>query len=416
MKRIFILMAMFAITAGAAAQLKVLSNGNIGAGTAAPKEKFQIGDRWTFHNGGTKYIGYNLYYGVNGDTRIDADYSSALRMSSSIGLYVYDTGNAGSTVTTKGSLVLNADGNTTINGQARINSGWVGLTLGWSSDNYCPAIYTDYNNYMWLGRPDRWINHLWTYRITYQTMTQGSDLRLKENITRCPSVLPKIQQIQTYTYNYNDTYFKDFTPEQKQKAQRKEFGFIAQEFERIFPELVYAPDSLREYYEVNYIGMIPVLVEAIKEQQTQIEYLQAMVSEQEKNVILLQEQIHACCQGTPPAYSPPRGPEEGNGKENSEKNTYINNTSEVEKAKLFQNVPNPFSTNTEIRFEIPQNVSLAKLLVHDMQGAEIKSYNVTARGAGSIIIQAQELPAGMYMYTLLVNNTIVDTKKMILTK
>jgi hypothetical protein len=38
------------------------------------------------------------------------------------------------------------------------------------------------------------------------------------------------------------------------------------------------------------------------------------------------------------------------------------------------------------------------------------------RGAGSIIIQAQELQAGMYMYTLLVNNAIVDTKKMILTK
>jgi hypothetical protein len=51
-----------------------------------------------------------------------------------------------------------------------------------------------------------------------------------------------------------------------------------------------------------------------------------------------------------------------------------------------------------------------------MQGAEIKSYTITAKGAGNIIIQGSELQAGMYMYTLLVNNTIVDTKKMILTK
>jgi len=51
-----------------------------------------------------------------------------------------------------------------------------------------------------------------------------------------------------------------------------------------------------------------------------------------------------------------------------------------------------------------------------MQGSEIKSYTITTRGSGNITIQAQELPAGMYMYTLLVNNTIIDTKKMILTK
>ena len=51
-----------------------------------------------------------------------------------------------------------------------------------------------------------------------------------------------------------------------------------------------------------------------------------------------------------------------------------------------------------------------------MQGTEIKSYTIIAKGSGNITIQGHELPAGMYMYTLLVNNNIVDTKKMILTK
>ena len=180
MKRIIFLLVSAFTCSLSFGQIRVLSNGNLGVETAAPKEKFQIGDRWTFHNGGTKYIGYNMYYSANGDIRLFTDYSSALRMSSGIGLYVYGTGDAGSVVSAKGSLVLNADGNTTINGQARINSGWVGLTLGWSSDDYCPAIYTDRNNYMWVGRPDRWINHLWAYSIGYQTLTQGSDLRLKE--------------------------------------------------------------------------------------------------------------------------------------------------------------------------------------------------------------------------------------------
>jgi hypothetical protein len=83
----------------------------VGIANNAPKEPFQIGDRWTFHNGDIKYIGYNMYYGANGDTRIFTDYSSALRMSSGIGLYVFFFFLAGTVVTQKGYLILNADGN-----------------------------------------------------------------------------------------------------------------------------------------------------------------------------------------------------------------------------------------------------------------------------------------------------------------
>jgi hypothetical protein len=59
---------------------------------------------------------------------------------------------------------------------------------------------------------------------------------------------------------------------------------------------------------------------------------------------------------------------------------------------------------------------MAAKIIHNMQGAEIKSYNIAAKGVGNIIIQGAELQAGMYMYTLLINNAIVDTKRMILTK
>ncbi|MCL2682868.1 MAG: tail fiber domain-containing protein [Bacteroidales bacterium] len=280
-----------------------------------------------------------------------------------------------------------------VGGEAKFSAGWMGLIIGWSSDNYCPAIYSEYNNYLWLGRPDRWINHIWTYQIDYQNITKYSDLRLKENIEYCSSILPKIQQIQTYTFNYNDIYFRDFTSEQKQKAQRKEFGFIAQEFEKIFPELVYAPDSLREYYGIDYVSLIPLLVEAIKEQQIQIESLQKMLAE--------------CC-------SSKNNPTQ-------KRNTFINDNeegikNEVQKGKLYDNVPNPFNMSTEIKFEIPDNTASAQLMICNLNGVELKSYKLNQKGIGSITIQGSEFAAGIYLYTLLINNQIVDTKKMVLTK
>ncbi len=50
-----------------------------------------------------------------------------------------------------------------------------------------------------------------------------------------------------------------------------------------------------------------------------------------------------------------------------------------------------------------------------MQGLEILSYNLKERGNGSKIIQASELKAGMYLYTLIADGNIIDSKRMILT-
>ena len=59
-------------------RMRITKDGNVGIGTSNPKEKLQIGDRMTFHDGGYKVIGYNAYYdGVN-DRRIVPDYVSGM--------------------------------------------------------------------------------------------------------------------------------------------------------------------------------------------------------------------------------------------------------------------------------------------------------------------------------------------------
>ena len=72
-----------------------------------------------------------------------------------------------------------------------------------------------------------------------------------------------------------------------------EFGYLAQELQEIFPELV-SKDDATGYYAVNYIGLIPIIVEALKEQrlaneqkQAQIDTLQEMLQNLSNEVKML---------------------------------------------------------------------------------------------------------------------------------
>lgn len=51
-----------------------------------------------------------------------------------------------------------------------------------------------------------------------------------------------------------------------------------------------------------------------------------------------------------------------------------------------------------------------------MNGVQLKSYPITERGKGNVIIQGSELIAGMYLYALIADGEVIDTKRMILTK
>ena len=59
------------------------NQGNVGIGTDNPLEKLQIGEKFTFHSGGNKVIGYNFYYSGGQDRRIAAGPSSQIRFTQS---------------------------------------------------------------------------------------------------------------------------------------------------------------------------------------------------------------------------------------------------------------------------------------------------------------------------------------------
>jgi len=95
------------------------------------------------------------------------------------------------------------------------------------------------------------------------TLTQNSDARLKENIKPIESALDKVKQMQGVEFNKinNDT---------------KEIGVIAQDIEKVLPELVL--EDKEGIKSVAYGNITAVLIEAIKEQQKQIEKLKQQLN------------------------------------------------------------------------------------------------------------------------------------------
>lgn len=96
------------------------------------------------------------------------------------------------------------------------------------------------------------------------SMTGSSDRRLKTNITSLEKSLDKVMKLNGVTFNWDKTV-------RPSAPTTLQYGFIAQEIEKVIPELV-SEDS-DGYKTVNYIGVIPVLTQAMQEQQKEIEQL-----------------------------------------------------------------------------------------------------------------------------------------------
>jgi len=244
-------------------------------------------------------------------------------------------------------------------------------------------------------------------------------MRLKENIRPCPSFLSKLKDVKSYNYNYTDEYFKDFTPEDKQKAQKTEYGFLAQELQKIFPELVREEES-NGTLSINYVSMIPILTSAINElqqekesQQNTIEDLQKEFQQEKdflrKEIETLKNALMTCC-------SKDNTKSMKTDENNSSQEFELTDDTNVETMKVYQNAPNPFNERTTIQCYIPQTVKKAELCVYNMQGAQVKCLLVTERGTVGIQIQAGQLAAGVYTYLLIGDGKTSDAKQMILTK
>jgi hypothetical protein len=93
----------------------------------------------------------------------------------------------------------------------------------------------------------------------------NSDARLKANIISLGSTLAKLLQIDGKTYTMK-----------KDENKKQKIGVLAQDIEKVFPELVSESNGVKS---VNYQGLVPVLINALKEQNDRMKVQQSQIDE-----------------------------------------------------------------------------------------------------------------------------------------
>jgi hypothetical protein len=126
------------------------------------------------------------------------------------------------------------------------------------------------NNYEVYGNGNAWLRG---------TLTQNSDARLKTTIRRITGAIQQLMQINGYNYFWKE----------KQLDASQQTGFLAQEVQHVLPALVKADE--KGLLSLNYFGLIPYLVEGVKDQQSQIDALKKENHELKSKVVALERWI-----------------------------------------------------------------------------------------------------------------------------
>ena len=242
------------------------------------------------------------------------------------------------------------------------------------------------------------INGMWSNNYTLKVQGEAyfsgsiygpSDLRLKKNIKKLNgnSVLSKLKQIECKEYEFKNreelislngkngiTFYNDSTraislndssnflihkPKIKvpKYPKGKQYGILAQEVEEVFPEVI-SFDSTEGTYGINYIAFIPMLIEAVKEQDAKISNLEVELRRLKRNI---------------------------NNNKSAEVNSSRSDYIITSEAILYQNIPNPFNKETRIECFIPVGSEQSVINIYDLTGSLVSSHPIEEIGNTSPI-------------------------------
>ncbi|MFA0960747.1 tail fiber domain-containing protein [Roseivirga sp. BDSF3-8] len=346
-------------------RMTVKNTGNVGIGTTNPSERLEVNGNIAL-SGSTPTLQPVSVTGTNGKN------INVVGGEGDGGGSVYITGGNDNGFNAGGMVYIQGGTGNAINGYVVIDGGH-NASSGTSSD-----IVLGYN----YGRVGVGVFYP-TYKLELPNIssTEGraranawmtySSRRFKENIRAVESPMKKLMDMKGVQFDWKE-----------KNGGRADYGFVAEDLAKVLPEAIDWNDEKTEAIGVNYNAVTPVLVEALKQLQQEVDQL--------RNELTKARQGH-------------------------EASPYGDNPENVI-PELMQNQPNPFQNQTLIRFRLPESVSQADLHIYDMQGKEVKTISLNQRGEGEAVLEGYELQPGMYLYSLIADGKEIDTKRMILTR
>ena len=236
-----------------------------------------------------------------------------------------------------------------------------------------------------------------TGTLTAGQITALSDARYKSNIQQInATALAKIAALNPVQYTMlsgeaialanteqsdtASTMTMTTSNENLSKANQIHYGLLAQEVKELYPELVYEDSA--GVMSINYMELIPLLIQAVQD---------------------LSEQVSALSNSS-----------NASARKQAPKQQASN--AETIAATLHQNTPNPFTEETVISYIVPTEAQQASIYIYNMLGEQLSKYDISAFGDGNVTISANELYAGTFLYSLVVDGKLIDTKQMIITQ
>ena len=261
---------------------RIDSSGNVGIGTSSPDAKLDVTSAGTastytvsaviqdgtYPASGNPTLEFNGFIGGNG-------YRSGVGSIGGQSLAFYTPSTYGVAPTERARI--DSSGNLLVGTTNNSDSSGVGAKIIYDSANTrfvatssrSDSSYSNLNMYSTTAGAYRfYVNWAGTINATSTTITSLSDVRHKENIRDLDDGLEKVMALQPRKFDWK---------ENKGQNIKNARGFIAQEFETVFPDMIEkwldpAPEGEEPYKAIN-ANLIPTLVKAIQEQQALITQL-----------------------------------------------------------------------------------------------------------------------------------------------
>ncbi len=247
-----------------------------------------------------------------------------------------------------------------------------------------------------------------------------SDERFKQKIQPMRNALDKIKLLKPSTYEFNQ---KDFAfmnlPEGNQ------IGLLAQDLERVFPELIGEVETDRKLFErhdgaehqphspadrdefkfkaVNYVGLIPVLIAGIQEQQAEMDVQRAEMDAKDSKIAELETRLSRMEKLVESLVA-----------ERAAINTENTKVESIAANQLLGNRPNPFVGTTTVDFDIAPAIRQAELVILSPTGQVIRRVSIEGRGKGSIEVSMPNSMPGVYTYTIVADGLSLPAQMMTL--